>query len=303
MEQDEASPTRVQDLKLAGWIQRSRKNGDNGRTAREEHKGKKLLYINPDLRIFLALGFQDYALTRDDLTEVAKVGVNQLPGILDYFERKKVVVCLDKEERPMRYRLAKEYVAPAKTLGWALMRLRPILMLNGVKELERRESSETLQNEPVVYRDARFEQGLRDIMGLIITELPKAEKCARLRILNIEKDPCFNKPSPEEHWFYCHGISTRLQKVLPDAEVRRWVNDCNEKGIGEVVMNDRTFGMANPWKIMIPLRSHEYWILTQEIERPEGYIAFGRRLALIAWEKEPAWYTRTRKWREFSETT
>lgn len=288
MEQIELAPASVKDLKLAGWIQRSkkRKSGDKKRIE-EESEGKRLFFLNPDLRVFLALGFQNNALTRNDMQEKAKVGVNQQPEILKYLEKNGVIVCLDKKEKPMRYRLVKEYIAPARALGWSLIPSRASLMLKSTQEIEQHE----LQGVPIeakveLFPPKDFRKGLRKIMHLIKNELSISADHPHDPILNIEKDPCFNKTSSKWHWFFCCGISTRLQASLTPEYVEKWTQECNERGIGEVVMNDYTFSHDKHWKDMIPLRSHEYWILVQEENRPEGYISFGHRLALIEWEKK-----------------
>jgi len=88
-----------------------------------------------------------------------------------------------------------------------------------------------------------------------------------------------------DHWFYCHAISTKLQQELGAAVVKDWVEKCNSKGIGEVVINDEGFATSRLWNRMLRLESHEYW-LVQEPPRSEGYIAFADKVALISWNEK-----------------
>jgi hypothetical protein len=131
-----------------------------------------------------------------------------------------------------------------------------------------------------------FHEGLKKVMTLILDRLPKVHHAGQEKLLNIENDPCFEKtPVPPEHWFYCHGISTKLQGELGADFVKDWATKCNEREIGEVVINEQSFSDESTWKQMVPLRSHEYW-LTLEPVRSEGYIVFADYIAIIRWNEK-----------------
>lgn len=243
--------------------------------------------LTSEQRLLIALGLSAWhsgkgqPATMRKLSESSGIAEPQLCRVMKRMSNEGIQIQCNSRNEPKTYSLTKEYLAPAVLLGWALAGWK-------IEDLPQVHGEPIDSARPEEFSGERFPEGLEAVMRLILDTLPKVKSCLDKTIGNIEEDPCFNRNPPVvEHWFFAHGISGKLQTILGFDKVLEWVEECNEKGIGEVVINDVTFApeatSATTRRIkLVPLRSHEYW-LTYEPVRPEGYIVFGNRVAVIFW--------------------
>ena len=228
--------------------------------------------LTPQQKVLVALDLNNRSLDMKDLSHSTRLAWAQVNKVVREM-RGNEIEC-DETRKPKKYSLGNRSKGLARLLRLSLVG----------PSIEDITIGRPTHLKTEVFDGEKFREGLRHIMDLILETLPTVNECSKRAILNIEEDPCFEKSIIKEHWFYCHGISTKLQAELGKESVKDWVKQCNERGIGEVVINDVSFATGHTWEDMLPLKSHEYW-LTYEPPRPEGYIAFGNRVALLAWEK------------------
>lgn len=233
----------------------------------------KTFRLTAEQKVLVALDLNG-ELSMTELGKKADLAWGHLHTTIKGMLKSKKIEC-DKKNKT--YNLTDEFKSFAKFLRYAL---------DGWNEKDITVGQAVSDAQIQEYSGKKFHDGLKTIMELILTELPEVRHSPHTKILNIEEDPCFDKsPLPPEHWFYCHGISTKLQAEFGKDVVMKWVEKCNERGIGEVVINDASFAEKSTWEHMVPLASHEYW-LTLEPPRPEGYIVFGDKVALLSWDKK-----------------
>lgn len=234
------------------------------------------LNTSPEQRVLVALSYLEGSAGGSTITALSNFTGMQFSNVSAYLDKLiGAEMVVRNEQNTREFCLTELGRQPAKYLYYALA---------GRGEEVRLEDKWRRPFGP-----PEFKRKLNEIMNLIIKKLPSVQ---HPRCLNIEQDECFKEGKHIDHWFYCHGISTRLQEKLGADKVKTWVDLCNKNGIGEVVINERKFADEQEWEKprveMQKLESHEYW-LVREPERPVGYIAFGDMVALIFWDKSSGW--------------
>ena len=233
-----------------------------------EMKSNPTMRLTPQQKVLITLDLNGRPLTMKDLCTSTGLAWAQTNLIVKNMVKEALGV---NEARPKTYFLKDEFKGPARLLRYAMQGL----------NIEEFTVGKAIDQRPEVFEEKEFREGMYKVMDLILKTVP-AHDASEPAILNIEEDKCFESDNPKEHWFFCHGISTKLQSELGQERVKDWTKNCNEKGIGEIVVNDVSFSTPSLWKKMVPFESHEYW-LTYEPIRPEGYIAFGDKVALLKW--------------------